>query len=53
MTIHGEIHGKTIELQREPGWPDGVRVAVTIEHAVPSQARAKQAGILRRREVLS
>lgn len=47
MTIHGVIHGKMIELEREPGWPDGERVAVTIEHAVSSQARAKKAAIPR------
>src|SRR4030042_5247231 len=45
MTIRGVIHGKTIELEREPGWPDGETVAVTIEHAVSSQPRAKHADI--------
>jgi uncharacterized protein (DUF433 family) len=33
MTIHGVIHGKMIELECEPGWPDGETIAVTIEHA--------------------
>ena len=41
MTIHGVIHGKTIELEREPGWPEGERVAVTIDHTVSSPARPK------------
>jgi len=44
-TIHGVIHGKRIELEREPGWPEGERVAVTIQHAMPSQARPKQPAI--------
>jgi uncharacterized protein (DUF433 family) len=30
-TIHGVIHGKTIELEKEPGLPDGQTVAVTIQ----------------------
>ncbi len=30
-TIQGVIHGKTIELQDEPGLPDGQAVAVTIQ----------------------
>jgi hypothetical protein len=30
-TIQGVIHGKTIELEHEPGLPDGQTVAVTIE----------------------
>jgi uncharacterized protein (DUF433 family) len=30
-TIQGVIHGKTIELQDEPGLPDGQPVAVTIQ----------------------
>jgi hypothetical protein len=30
-TIPGVIHGKTIELDREPGLPDGQTVAVTIQ----------------------
>lgn len=29
-TIHGVIHGKNIELEQEPGLPDGQMVAVTI-----------------------
>jgi uncharacterized protein (DUF433 family) len=45
MTIHGVIRGKMIELEREPGWPEGEQVAVTIERAVPPQAKAKQAAI--------
>lgn len=29
-TIHGVIHGKTIELEREPGLPAGQRIAVDV-----------------------
>ena len=42
MTIHGVIHGKTIELECEPGWPDGETVAVTIKHAASSEATTKR-----------
>ena len=31
--LHGVIHGKTIELECEPGWPDGQMVAVTLQRA--------------------
>lgn len=37
MTVCGVIHGKTIELDQEPDWPEGERVTVTIEHATPAQ----------------
>jgi hypothetical protein len=30
------IHGKTVELEQEPDWPEGERVAVTIQQAVAS-----------------
>lgn len=33
MTIHGVIHGKTIELNDSPGLPDGEAVTVIIERA--------------------
>src|SRR4051812_36907991 len=32
-TLHGVIHGKTIELEHEPGLPEGQRVAVEV-HAL-------------------
>src|SRR5216117_3280744 len=32
-TIQGVIHGKTIELEKEPGLPDGEAVVVTIQPA--------------------
>jgi uncharacterized protein (DUF433 family) len=31
MTTIGVVHGKTIELESDPGFPDGQAVAVTIE----------------------
>ena len=30
-TLRGVIHGKTIELEQEPGLPDGQGVAVTLQ----------------------
>jgi hypothetical protein len=33
LTIHGVVRGKTIELEREPGLPDGQQVRVTVEPA--------------------
>ncbi|HEV3204979.1 MAG TPA: hypothetical protein VGY77_11375 [Gemmataceae bacterium] len=30
-TLKGIIHGKTIELEQEPGLPDGQTVAVTVQ----------------------
>jgi hypothetical protein len=29
-TIHGVIHGKTIELERESGLPEGQRIAIEL-----------------------
>ena len=29
-TIHGVIHGKTIELEKAPGLPDGAAITVAI-----------------------
>jgi len=31
VTINGVVRGKTIELDREPGLPDGQEVRVTVE----------------------
>src|SRR5437879_2857182 len=39
-TIHGVIHGRTIELQEEPGLPDGQPVAVTIQRLEQTLAAA-------------
>jgi len=38
-TIKGTVHGRTIELETEPGFPDGQQVTVTVE-LVPPQQRA-------------
>jgi hypothetical protein len=35
MTVKGVIRGKTIELEREPGLPDGQEVTVTVQPADP------------------
>jgi hypothetical protein len=33
-TLHGVIHGRTIELEREPGFPEGQEVRVHLEAIV-------------------
>lgn len=33
LSIRGVIHGKTIELDQEPGLPDGEQVVVTVQRA--------------------
>jgi len=40
--MQGVIHGKTIELEKEPGLPDGQAVAVTIQRLVLGQAGVPQ-----------
>jgi hypothetical protein len=35
LTFRGVIHGKTIELEQVPGWPDGQEVKVTVEAILP------------------
>jgi hypothetical protein len=37
MMIHGIIRGKTIELEKEPGLPDGQPVAVELRPVPPSR----------------
>ena len=41
-TIQGVIHGKTIELENEPGLPDGQPVSVAIEPIVSKQTPPKE-----------
>jgi hypothetical protein len=36
--LHGTVHGKTIELEEEPGLPDGQEVTVTVQ-PVPQTKR--------------
>ena len=38
ITVHGRIHGKTIELDSALGIPDGADVEVTIVVSKPKQA---------------
>jgi len=33
--LKGVVHGKTIELDQEPGLPDGERVSVTVHRLLP------------------
>jgi hypothetical protein len=33
--LKGTVHGKTIELEKEPGLPDGQAVSVTLIAALP------------------
>jgi hypothetical protein len=33
LVLHGVVHGNTIELDQEPGLPDGQRVTVTVRAA--------------------
>lgn len=33
VTVKGVVHGKLIELEHEPGLPDGQQVTVTVEPA--------------------
>jgi hypothetical protein len=40
-TINGVIHGKIIELEQEPGLPDGQIVAVTIQQIAPASSLDK------------
>jgi hypothetical protein len=34
--LKGTIHGKTIQLETEPGFPDGQEVSVTVEPTSPA-----------------
>jgi len=38
--IKGVIHGRTIELEGEPGLPDGQAVTVTVEPVTPKDSQA-------------
>ena len=37
ITAHGKIHGKTIQLDSDPGIPDGAEVEVTVKVSAPKQ----------------
>ena len=45
-TIHGKVHGKTIELEEDPGVADGQEVEVQIR-VIPKTARTRGDGFLR------
>jgi len=38
--LHGVVHGRTIELQEEPGLPEGQAVAITIQRIEPTPTSA-------------
>jgi hypothetical protein len=38
----GIVHGRTIELEREPGMPDGQEVTVTVQPSHPIQEAPKR-----------
>jgi hypothetical protein len=46
VTVNGVVHGKTIELDRDPGLPEGQSVTVTMQPAggqpVSEQVRARR-----------
>jgi hypothetical protein len=39
-TIHGKVHGRTIELEEDPGVAEGQEVEVRIKVVPPSQPQA-------------
>ena len=45
-TIHGKVHGKTIELAEDLGVPDGQEVEIQVR-VVPNSSRTPGEGILR------
>jgi hypothetical protein len=38
-SLRGTVHGKVIELDQEPGLPDGQEVSVTLQPVAPSAGR--------------
>jgi hypothetical protein len=40
QTMKGVIHGRTIELEAEPGLPDGQAVSVVVEPVMPKNSQA-------------
>ncbi len=45
--LRGVVHGRTIELEREPGLPDGQEVAVTVRAVAPRDLPRDPADSLR------
>ena len=48
VTVKGVVHGKTIELEKEPGLPDGQEVTVTVQPAVTAARKLPPGEGLRR-----
>jgi hypothetical protein len=48
VVVKGVVHGKTIELEREPGLPDGQVVTVTVESMASPLANVPPGEGLRR-----
>ena len=42
QTLHGVIHGKTIELMTDPGLADGEEIRVVIESTRPAPKRGER-----------
>ena len=40
--MHGIVHGKTIELEQEPGLPDGQQVTVALQPLLPQGEGIRQ-----------
>lgn len=48
QTVHGRLHGKTIELDKDLGVPEGQEVEVEVRLLAPvSQKKPRQPGTLR------
>jgi hypothetical protein len=43
--MKGIVHGRTIELEDEPGLPDGQEVSVTVESLTPSTSPTSSAAL--------
>ena len=46
-TLHGRIHGRTIELDEDPGIPEGQKVEVTVTAPTSPNRREPGEGLLR------
>jgi hypothetical protein len=45
IAMKGIVHGKTIELEEEPGCPDGQEVLVTVETCSPGTSPTRAAAL--------
>ncbi len=48
VVVKGVVHGKTVELEREPGLPDGQEVTVTVQAAAQVEPKLPPGEGLRR-----